>query len=277
MNRPRPERPRDRSPLTALVADDEALARRRIADLLRARTRLRIVGESVTGPETVAAVRRLDPDILFLDVQMPGLDGFEVLGALDPQERPVVVFSTAYDEHAIRAFEVHAVDYLVKPFADDRFVQAVERAAHAIRTRGVLELHDRLRGLLEEVADEGPSGQDARPSNGHLTRFSVPSRERYLVIEADAVDWIEAAGDYVNLHVGARTYLLRATMFALERRLDSARFFRIHRSSIVQIDRVKGLHPDSHGDYVVVLADGRTLRVGRAFRDAVLTRLGMRW
>lgn len=265
------------SELTAVVADDEALARRRILDLLEGRETVRVVGRCSTGTATLNTVRTVRPDVLFLDVQMPGLDGFEVLARLEPDERPVVVFSTAYDEYALAAFEANAVDYLLKPYADERFEESLERAAQALRLERAGDLQERVRSLLAHVGLEPDAAGASGKTAVHLERFAVPGSEGSVVIDATAVDWIEAAGDYVSLHVAAKTYLLRGTMKSLERRLDPRRFLRIHRSTIVQLDRIRHVRSDAHGDYVVVLEGGERLRVGRSYRDEVLERVGMRW
>ncbi len=236
-----------------------------------------MVGQGATGPAVLELVRRLEPDLLFLDVQMPGLDGFEVLARLAPEERPVVVFSTAYDEYALAAFDVHAVDYLLKPFDDDRFEDALERALETLRSRRLREVHDRLRELLAEVAGATEDEGEPREAGRYLERFAVPERGRLTVVPAGDVDWIEADGDYVKLHAGGDSHLLRGTMTALEDRLDPERFARIHRSAIVQLDRIEELRSDEHGDYRVVLADGRRLRVSRTYRPAVLRRMGLAW
>lgn len=262
------------TPLAVLIADDEELARRRIVELAGRHDSVRIVGQSASGRETLDAVRRLEPDLLFLDVQMPGLTGFEVLARLAPQERPVVVFSTAYDEHAIRAFEVNAVDYLLKPYADERFDEALTRARRAVRSERRERLQERVRHLLEAVAPEA-SGERASRS-GYEERFAVPHRGKWLVVPATSLDRVEASGDYVTLHVGAMEYLLRGTMLSMEARLDPARFLRIHRSTIVRLDRVQGIESGEHGDYRLLMAGGEELRVGRGYRDAVLERLGVR-
>lgn len=267
-----------RPPLTVLIADDEPLARRRIDELLRGRPEFRVVGQCESGTRTVEAVRELSPDVLFLDVQMPTLDGFEVLASLRADERPVVIFSTAYDEYALAAFEVSAVDYLLKPFDDERFDEALRRAQEACDTARIADWRDRLRGLLEQVGTGTHSEQHGAGSPGTsvLDRLAIRRDDRYEVIEAATVDWIEAAGDHVRLHVGRDSHLLRGTMAALERSLDARRFQRIHRSTIVQLSRIREIYADLHGDYVAVLHGGRRLRVSRRYREATLARLGVR-
>lgn len=262
---------------TAVIADDEALARRRILELLDERATVRVVGTCSTGPATLNTVRTTRPDLLFLDVQMPGLDGFEVLARLEPDDRPVVVFSTAYDEYALAAFEVNAVDYLLKPFADERFEEAVTRAERAIGGDRTRELHDGLRRLVRHVASEAGGGLAAgEGSAAPLRHFGVPDGDRHLVVAASSVDWIEADGDYVRLHVGGRVHLLRRTMKSLEGRLDASRFLRVHRSVIARVDRVRHVRSNAHGDYTLLLDGGERLPVGRRYRDAVLERLGLR-
>jgi two-component system LytT family response regulator len=219
------------------------------------------VGESATGPATLTALRELEPDLLLLDVQMPGLTGFEVLAALEPDERPVVIFSTAYDEYALGAFEVHALDYLLKPYSDDRLLEALARAGDTFRRRRSGEVDRRLDAVLPR----------------HLDRLAVPLRDGISVIDVDTIDWIEAAGDYAELHVGGgKAHLVRTTLATLESRLDPACFTRIHRSTIVRLAGVHRLRSDTHGDYRIVLANGVELRVGRSYRDSVLERVGLR-
>lgn len=267
----------DRVELTVMIADDEALARRRVAKLLVACPRVRVIGQCATGTATVAAVRELSPDLLFLDVQMPGLNGFEVLAALRPDERPIVIFSTAYDEYALAAFEVHAVDYLLKPFADERFHEAVGRAEHVFHAQRIAGWQERLRLLLADVAGgTAPRPADAAPGD-YLDRFAVRSGERLTLIDAASVDWIEAARDYVRLHVDADSHLMRAHIGELECRLDPARFLRIHRSTIVQLGSIRELYAEQHGDYIAVLRCGTRLRVSRRYRENALRRLGAQW
>lgn len=261
--------------LAVLVADDEGLARRRVVELLETCPSMRVAGQSASGPETLAAVRRLEPDLLFLDIQMPGMSGFEVLAELDPEERPAVVFCTAYDEYALEAFEVNAVDYLLKPYADERFHESLTRARRAIAGAEEGWLRHRVQRLLEHVPTAG-SASTGPPGQGYLERFGVPVRGRWVVVPAGSVCWIEASGDYVTLHVRDDTFLVRGTMTALDGRLDPGRFLRIHRSTIVNLDRVRAVHGGDHGDYALELEGGVRRRVGRSYRDVVLDRLGVR-
>lgn len=268
--------PPEIDPVTAVIADDEALARRRIIELLDGHPSVLVVGETTSGPATLDAVRALEPDVLFLDVQMPGLSGFEVLSRLEPGERPVVVFSTAFDEYAIQAFEVAAIDYLLKPYADERFDQAVRRAERALRDDRDDRVRERLRGLLDALPAEDGVRSSASPKP-YLERFAIPVRGRWVLASATSVAWIEASGDYVTLHADDRSYLLRGTMASVEARLDPGEFLRIHRSTIIRLDRVRGVEIGEHGDYEVVLVDGERLRVSRARRGATLERLGVTW
>ena len=264
--------------LTAIIADDEALARRRVADLLRGRDGVRVLAQCENGAAALAAVREERPHVLFLDVQMPGMSGFDVLAALDPEERPLVIFCTAYDEYALAAFEVHAVDYLLKPYADERFHEALRRAEETLRSARADELQERLRGLLREMGPATEHGDDAPGASGApLERFAVRSGGRVVIVDAGSVERIEADGDYVKLHAGGKRHLLRATMASLETRLDSRRFLRIHRSAIVPIDRIRYLDHGPRGELLVVLSGDVRLRVGRSYRDAVLERVGARW
>jgi two-component system LytT family response regulator len=267
---------RDPPELTAVIADDEPLARGRILELLKRHASVRVVTQCATGTATIEAVRELSPDLLFLDVQMPGLNGFEVLAALRPEERPVVIFSTAYDEYALAAFEVHAVDYLLKPYADERFDQALRRAERAVHAERLTQWHDRLQSFLTDVGAGSRARAGEPVAQGDcLARFAVRTGDRFTVIEAARVDWIEAARDYVRLHVGGEIHLIRAAMAKLEQRLDPVRFLRIHRSTIVQCSRIRELFPDQHGDYVAVLEGGTRLRVSRRYREEALRRLGV--
>jgi two-component system LytT family response regulator len=247
-----------------LVADDEPLARERLRVLLSREDWIEIVAECPDGPETIASIGKLQPDLVFLDVQMPGADGFEVIETVGPSRMPLVVFVTAFDHYALRAFDVHALDYLLKPFDRDRFQQALGRARQQLdrRTNGDLE-----RRLLELV-------QDLKPASHRLDRFVIKAGGRVFFVRAEEIDWIEAAGNYVKLHVGAEAHLFRETMNALEAQLDSNTFFRIHRSHIVNIERIKELQPWFNGEYVVFLNDGTRLTLSRGYREKLQERIG---
>lgn len=244
----------------ALVVDDERLARKRLRRLLAAYGGFEVV-ECAGGNEAVNFLREHPVDVMFLDVQMPDLDGFGVLDALDGQDPPIVVFVTAYDEHALRAFEVHAFDYLLKPFDPVRLSRTLDRVKSAVARRAPSEDgHQRLRQLLAEVRD--------KPSTS--SRFAIKTPGRVFFVRQEEIDWVEAADNYVCLHVGGDTHLLRETMNNIEGRLDGERFARIHRSTIVNLDRVKELRPWFHGEYVVVLQQGTELTLSRSYRDRVL-------
>jgi two-component system LytT family response regulator len=239
------------APLRVLLVDDEPPARRRLRALLRDEPGVEIVGECEDGEQAVDAVRRLTPDLLLLDVQMPGLDGFEVIEALGPARRPAVIFVTAYDEYALRAFEVHALDYLLKPFDRARLRDAL---AHARASIAPGALGQRLEALLRDVT-----------TSRRARRLIVRSRGRVQFVPVEAIDWIESAGHYVTLHCGRETHLIRDTMTALEGRLDPDRFLRVHRSTFVNVDRIRELQPSFHGEFVVMLRDGTRLQCSRTY------------
>jgi two-component system LytT family response regulator len=236
------------------IVDDEPLARERIRSLLSQEPDVEVIGEAGDGGEAVDAIRRARPDLLFLDVQMPTLDGFGVLQALDDAMPPAVIFVTAYDQYALQAFDVHALDYLLKPFNSRRFKKAMQRA-RAELTRGDAppEVNERLLSLLEGLR------QERRPPE----RIVLKSAGRVSFLKVEEVDWVEAEGNYVRLHVGPHSHLLRETMKGIESRLDPDRFIRIHRSTIVNTERIKELHPLFHGEYAVILRDGTRLTASR--------------
>ena len=248
--------------IRTVIVDDEPLARERIGALLDGESDFTLEGEAGDGPEAVRMIERLRPDLVFLDVQMPGCDGFDVIAALDPGRAPFVVFVTAYDEYALRAFDVHALDYLLKPFDRERFGKTVDRVRDHFRTGG--EISSRLVSLIESVRD----------TPRRVDRLVVRDSGRVFFLRTSDIDRIEAAGNYVSVHVGARTHLIRDTMGKMEERLDPSTFIRIHRSTIVHIDRIRELQPDFNGDYAVLLEDGTRLSLGRSYRDRVLARLG---
>jgi two-component system LytT family response regulator len=240
--------------LRVLIVDDEPLARRGIA-LRLADFDVEIVGECGDGKSAVQKLLDLSPDVVFLDVQMPGMDGFEVLRSIPEERVPLVIFLTAYEEHALRAFEVHALDYLLKPIDDDRFTAAVQRALRQLDARSKMRAATRVLEML---------GDDAAP---YLSRFIVRTGSRIAVVQADDTEWIGGAGDYVELHAGRRTHLLRETLNALERRLDPAKFMRIHRSRIVRADSIVELRSIDNREYQVKLSDGSEHRSSRSYAD----------
>jgi two-component system, LytTR family, response regulator len=242
--------------IRALVVDDEPLAREHIRMLLEGETDVAVVGECRDGAEAVAAIRRDKPDLVFLDVQMPELDGLEVVEHLGPADLPAVVFVTAYDRHALRAFDLHAVDYLLKPFDRSRFHKALRKARAELLHETRSAIARRLEALIEDL--KAP----AVP----LERVVIRCSGRILFVKTEQIAWIEAEGNYVRVAVGGDTHLLRETLSALERRLDPGRFVRIHRCSIVNIDRVRELHPLFHGDFTVVMEGGKRLTLSRSHR-----------
>lgn len=250
--------------IRALIVDDEPLARARLRTLLADEPDIEVLGECGDGLEAVAAVQDLEPDLLFLDVQMPTLDGFGVLEALDPAKLPAVVFVTAYDRYALRAFEVHALDYLLKPFDRERFSKALQRARAALQQGDDPADRERLLAMLE----------DQKSSRKPLERILIKTSGRVFFLRTEEIDWIEAAGNYVRLHVGSEAHLLRETMNGLEARLDPGHFLRIHRSTIVNVDRIQELQAWFHGDYLVILRDGRQLTLSRGYRQKVQERFG---
>ena len=251
------------SRIRALIVDDEPLARERLRMLLASEDWLEVVAESADGGSAVGAIQKLNPDLVFLDVEMPGATGFDVIEAIGPDKMPFVVFVTAYDKYAIKAFDVHAVDYLLKPFDRDRFRQALARARQQLEQRSGGELERRLLALV----------QDLKPQQ-KLERFVIKSGGRVFFVRSEEIDWIEAAGNYVKLHVGAEAHLFRETMNALEARLNPDTFYRIHRSHIVNIERVRELQPWFNGEYVVFLKDGTRLTLSRGYREKLQERIG---
>ncbi|HEX8696938.1 MAG TPA: LytTR family DNA-binding domain-containing protein [Longimicrobium sp.] len=245
----------------ALIVDDEPLARDCVRLALERQPGIEVAGECADGEQAVEAILAERPDLVFLDVQMPGLDGFGVVERVGVERMPAVVFVTAFDEHALRAFEVHAADYVLKPFDDARFADAVRHARRQLRPGGEDELRRRLDALLGEVR-----GGAARP----VTRLMVQVKDRIRFVRADEVDWFEAAGNYVRIHTGGQAHLIRATLAGLAGQLDPARFVRIHRSTVVNVDRIREVQPWFGGDYIAILEDGRQLRVSRSFRDSLL-------
>ena len=245
------------SPLRLLIADDEPLARERLRALLRPEPGVEIVGECDSGPAAVAAIRRDRPDVVLLDIQMPGCDGLQVVAELPAEERPAIIFVTAHDRFAVDAFAIHAVDYLLKPFDQQRLHEAVARAAEQVRNRRAGDLGDRLESLL---ADAGPAGR--KPG-----RLAFRAEGRVVFLKPEEIAWVEAADNYVVLHLAdAGRLMLRETLSTLEERLAVAGFTRVNRSAVVRLDHVRELQPTFHGDYTVVLRDGTRLPLSRSLR-----------
>jgi two-component system, LytTR family, response regulator len=253
--------------LRVLLVDDEPLVRRGIRDFLELEPDVTIVGECGNGMEALEVIGREPVDLVFLDVQMPELDGIGVATALADQGGPAVVFVTAYSEHAVRAFEVNAVDYVLKPFDRERFSAALSRARSRRAEGDREELSRRLSAVLGEL----------KRTQGHAQRVLVRSEGRIRLVSVADIDWIEAADNYARLHVGAERHLVRETMGSLESRLDPERFARIHRSAIVNLSRIRELQPTFNGEYAVLLHSGAKLTLSRGYRDALRQRLGADW
>ncbi len=251
-------------PLSVLVVDDEPLARERLRALLDQEPEIRVVGECSSGRTAVRAILDKRPDLVFLDVQMPGLDGFGVVEQIGAEKMPAIVFVTAFDQYALKAFEVHALDYLLKPFDRERFQATLRRAQASHRRRSNGGGDDRLTALVEALGER----------RKYAERLVVKAGGKERLLPVEAIDWFEAAGNYVRLHVGGERLLLRETMARLEVRLDPERFFRIHRSTIVNLTRVKEMEPWFHGDYMVRLHDGQQLTLSRSYRPRLLEKLG---
>jgi len=253
--------------LRVLLVDDEPLVRQGIRDFLEMEPDVAVVGECGNGVEALETIAREPVDLVFLDVQMPELDGIGVAAALAGQSGPAVVFVTAYSEHAVRAFEVNAVDYVLKPFDRERFSAALARA-RARRAGGEQEeLSRRLAAVLAEL----------QRSQGHAQRVLVRSEGRIRFVAVDDIDWIEAADNYARLHAGAERHLIRETMGSLEARLDPMRFARIHRSAIVNLARIRELQPTFNGEYAVILHSGAKLTLSRGYRDSLREKIGSGW
>lgn len=248
--------------IRTVIVDDEPLGRTVIREMLRGDADIEIIGECANGHEAVELISRTRPELLFLDVQMPEVDGLEVLNALD--ELPLVIFVTAYDQYAVRAFDVHAVDYLLKPFDRDRFGKAVQRAKAQLKQTHNDAINERILALLEEQ----------KAKTRYLERLVVKANGRVFFLKTSEVDWIEAEGNYVCLHVRKESYLLRETLSSLEAQLDPQKFPRIHRSQIVNIERIRELQPWSHGEYHVILHDGTQLTLSRSYRERLHELLG---
>jgi two-component system LytT family response regulator len=258
--------------IRALIVDDEVLAREGIRVRLKDENDIEIVGEAADGPNAVRAIKKLTPDLVFLDVQVPGFDGFEILERVSGEYLPAVIFVTAYDKYAVKAFEAKALDYLLKPISRKRFQEAVGRVRSMLATEEALETaHKSLIELLQARVKGAQKGGPTDRSRAGALRLVVKDRHRFLLIKADEVDWVESAANYIDVHARGRSFLLRMTMHALEEKLDPVQFARIHRSTIVNVDKIREINTScSHGDFDVLLDDGTTLRLSRAYRDRLL-------
>jgi two-component system LytT family response regulator len=246
--------------IRAIIIDDEPPARKKIRHLLKSEMRIEIIGEADDGFSAVEAIDRLRPDLIFLDIQMPKMNGFEVLQAVD--RKPQVIFTTAYDQYALKAFDVRALDYLLKPFDEERFREALDRALDA--GGGRLEVRQKISDLLDEI-------QSRRP---FLNRLLLKENGKIFFVKTDDIQWIEAEEKYVNLHTSGKSHLYRETMNNLEKKLDPEKFIRIHRSYIIHMDFMKELQPWSHGDYAILMKDGMKLNLGRSYRERFMKIFG---
>jgi two-component system LytT family response regulator len=249
--------------IRTLIVDDEPLAREGLRTRLAVERDIEVVGEAHDGLAAVDAIGRLLPDVVFLDIQMPGIDGLEVVARAGRTHLPAVVFVTAFDRYALDAFAVHALDYLLKPVTRERLTRALERVRHQIERE---ELAERGGAKVAALLD----ARESAAAPGPVRRWAVKQGDRWVLLKVDEVDWIEAAANYVRLHSRGAAYLMRGTLSGIERTLDPNRFVRIHRSTIVNVDRVKEIKPEWHGDFTVLLSAGNLLRMSRNFRAGLL-------
>jgi two-component system LytT family response regulator len=258
--------------LSVLIVDDEPVARQSIRILLTDDPDVTIAGECADGASALEAIRLSTPDLVFLDIQMPGMSGLEMLEHLSPDRFPAFIFTTAFDQYAVRAFEVHALDYLLKPFDDDRFHEAVGRAKEIVFGNKVEVMSRQLVDLVERNRlRKKPPGT---PIPQGLERLMVKSTGRIDILDISTVDWIEADGNYVNVHANGKKHVIREKMITLETQLDPSVFVRIHRSTIVRADRIRKLKPLVNGDYHVTMSDGMEFTLSRTYRQKVLSVLG---
>lgn len=249
--------------IRTIIADDERLAREKLRILLASEADVRLVAECHDGRQTLSALRKHRADLLLLDIQMPGMDGFQVLNELSPEEMPVIIFTSAYDQYAIRAFEAHALDYLLKPFDGERLHHAIERARVDLNKSQDREITHRILSLLSRVKSE------MLPAYAPDDRLVIKAKGRVVFLNLDEIDWIEASANYVRLNVGKESHLYRETISRISDRLNPKHFVRIHRSTIVNVRKIKELIPVNSGEYIVVLKNGKELSCSRGYRTAV--------
>jgi len=243
-----------------LIVDDEPLARERVRSLLKSETDFEVIAECANGAEAISAVKEHRPDLIFLDIQMPGMDGFEALRSIGKDLMPVVIFVTAFDQHALKAFEVHALDYLLKPFKVARFQETLMRARKTLSVRDTQGLPKGLLELLERASADS-AGRD------YLARIAIKTGDRTFFVKTAQIEYIEAAGNYLVLHVAKENHVIRETLTSLEAKLDPKKFIRINRSTMVNVDQIKELQPLFKGEHVVVLHNGKQLTLTRGIRE----------
>ncbi len=262
--------------IRVLIVDDEPLALRGLKLRLAEFPEIEIVGEATNGREAVKAIKQHLPDLVFLDIQMPGLDGFGVVRAMIGAPAPLFVFVTAYDKYAIDAFEANALDYLVKPVDEERLKDAIHRAREAMKSRAAAQRESRLVELLASLSDDDRdrikeliAEPEWTEKERYSERLSFKDGSKVVMLNADEIDWIDAAGDYMCIHAAGKTHIIRETMKTLQARLDPSRFQRVHRSAIVNVKKVKQLHRHSNGGYVIILEGGAELKLSRSYKEVV--------
>lgn len=243
--------------IRTVIADDMPLARSRIRRYLKTDSEIEIISECSRGGEAIEAINNLKPDLVFLDVEMPEVSGFEVLQAINLDPTPVVIFVTAYDQFTLRAFDYHALDYLLKPFDEARLKRALERAKRELKQTKQTDINEQLQSVL----------QNGKAESKFLKRIAIKSGERTFFLPTDDIDWVSTAGNYLELHVGKQTHLIRERMCELEAKLDPTKFVRIHRLSLINIERVREMQPLFNGDYVIILRNGARLTLSRTYRE----------
>lgn len=257
-------------PLRVLIVDDESLARKRIRDLLSSHEGFNIVRECESGEEAIEAINSEIADLVFLDIQMQDMDGFGVLEKAAPNVLPTVIFVTAYDQYALKAFEVHAIDYLLKPFDDERFDETLEYVSRKIKKDSIQDLGEKITSLLADLGDgrkDTPKPRPSEDSSDFQKRLVIKSTGKITFVEVDEIEWVSAEGSYVGLHTRGKSHLMRGTLKKLEDTLNPKQFVRIHRSTIVNLSFIKELKSHFHGEFVVILKNGERLKLSRSYRE----------
>lgn len=258
---------------TTVIADDEEPARRRIRELLEKEQDIRILEICKNGEQAINSVQKHQPDILFLDIQMPEISGFDVLKKLQIEHIPITIFVTAYDQYALQAFEVHAVDYLLKPFSDERFYDALKRARKRFEMENREPFHSLLHMLLSTNTEESPHKRK-RSDSVYIDRLVLEKNGKKFFLDVREIKWVEASGSYVYVHTEEKKYIKRMLLGNLEKQLNPRFFIRIHRSAVVHLDAIESFHHHSHGDYKVTLSGGKELKLSRNYRENLQNRLG---